>query len=87
VHIESASDIPFTLGQLFAEWGQPLTASQVGPHTVAAGEVVRVYRNGTPIAGEPGGLRFAQHNQIVVWVGPAGTTPSVPATYAFPPGL
>src|SRR5262249_26867944 len=31
IHIESATNAPFTLGQFFAEWGQPLRATQVGP--------------------------------------------------------
>ncbi|MFQ6330777.1 hypothetical protein ACLMAL_32215 [Nocardia sp. CWNU-33] len=31
IHIESETDIPFTLGQFFTEWDEPLTATQVGP--------------------------------------------------------
>src|SRR6266540_3749304 len=46
VHIESATDVPFTLGQVFTEWGQPLRADQVGPVKLSAGQVLRVFRNG-----------------------------------------
>jgi hypothetical protein len=86
VHIESATDELFTLGQLFTEWGQPLRSDQVGPVTLGGGTVLRVYRNGQPVTGDPAALRLASHNEIVVWVGPAGEQPQVPASYAFPPG-
>ncbi len=87
IHIESQADIPYTLGQLFIEWGQPLSARQVGPQRVASGEVLRVFRNGQPVSGDPAALRFAQHDEDLVWVGPASAHPTVPLTYAFPPGL
>ncbi len=86
VHIESATDIPFTLGQLFTAWGQPLRADRVGPHAIAAGEVLRVFNNGKPVSGDPGALRLTGHAEVVIWVGPATVQPSVPATFRFPPG-
>src|SRR5436305_920141 len=87
VHIESAKDIPFTLGQFFTEWGQPLTAQRVGPDPVPAGDTLRVYRNGQPVAGDPAALKFVQHDEDVVWVGPSSETPRVPSTYDFRSGL
>jgi hypothetical protein len=87
IHIESGRDIPYTLGQLFVEWGQPLPAHQVGPHRLAPGEVLRVFRNGHPVSGDPAALRFAQHDEDLVWVGPANARPTVPAAYPFPQGL
>jgi hypothetical protein len=87
VHIESGEDIPFTLGQLFTEWGQPLTSNQVGPVAAGHGEQVRVYRNGTAITGDPAALKFAAHDQLVVWLGPASGQPQVRSAYAFPSGL
>jgi hypothetical protein len=86
VHIESATDVPFTLGQVFAEWGQPLRANQVGPVAIGTGTELRVYRNGQLVAGDPAALRLGAHDEIVVWVGPTGQQPQVPASYAFPPG-
>jgi len=86
VHIESATDVPFTLGQFFAEWGQPLRADRVGPVALGPTVVARVYRNGTAVTGDPAALRFAAHDEIVVWIGPAGQTPQVPRGYAFAPG-
>jgi hypothetical protein len=86
VHIESATDVPFTLGQLFMEWGQPLQAERVGPVSIGAGQALRVYRNGQPVTSDPGALRLGAHDEIVVWVGPADQQPQVPSSYAFPPG-
>ncbi|HET6214545.1 MAG TPA: hypothetical protein VFE14_16895 [Micromonosporaceae bacterium] len=86
VHIESADDVPFTLGQVFTEWGQPLSTTQLGPVTAAAGEVVRVYRNGNQTS-DMGALRLAAHDEIVVWLGPSGSMPNVPKAYDFPAGL
>jgi hypothetical protein len=86
VHIESATDVPFTLGQVFAEWGQPLRADRVGPLTLTAGQTLRVFRNGKPVTGDPAALRLGAHDEIVVWVGAADQQPQVPASYAFPPG-
>ncbi len=86
VHIESATDVPFTLGQVFTEWGQPLRADQVGPVKLSAGQVLRVFRNGKPVTGDPAALRLGAHDEIVVWVGPTDQQPQVPSSYSFPPG-
>jgi hypothetical protein len=87
VHIESGEDIPFTLGQFFTEWGQPLDASRVGPVAVAEGERLRVYRDGKEIPGDPAAIPFTRHGAFYLWIGPAGSPPSqVPSTYNFPQG-
>jgi hypothetical protein len=67
--------------------GQPLTGNQVGPVAAGPGEQVRVYRNGTAITGDPAALKFAAHDQLVVWLGPAGEQPQVRSAYTFPSGL
>jgi hypothetical protein len=87
IHIESASDVPFTLGQLFTEWGQPLSANQIGPVKAAEGEQVRLYRNGTQVEGDPAAYTLKPHDELVLWLGPANAQPSIPSSYAFPPGL
>jgi hypothetical protein len=89
IHIESEKDVPFTLGQLFAEWGQALaTSSQVGPVVMQPGEELRVYQNGQRVPGDPGQLRFMPHAEIVVWLGDASdANPKVPTSYSFPKGL
>jgi hypothetical protein len=87
IHIESADDVPFTLGQFFTEWGQPLTATQVGQLAVPAGSELRVYRNGEQVSGNPAEMKLKAHDEIVVWVGPTGDKPKVPSSFDFPQGL
>jgi hypothetical protein len=78
VHIESPVRRPFTLGDFFAIWEQPLSATQVGP---ARGAVI-VYVNGDRVAIAPQDVRLAQHAQIQLNVG-ADVPPYV---FEFPPG-
>lgn len=87
VHIESAADIPFTLGQVFAEWGQPMTPTKVGPVALTPTETLRVFVNGKQIGGDPASHRLKAHDEIAVVVGPPGVTPQIPASYNFPAGL
>jgi hypothetical protein len=86
VHIESATERPFTLGQFFVLWDKPLSTTRVGPIEIGAGKVLRVYRDGTEVPGDPAALELTQHAEIVVWVGPSGETPKVPSSFAFPSG-
>jgi len=85
IHIESQADIPYTLGQLFIEWGQPLSTRQVGLHHLTHGEALRVFRNGRSVAGDPAALRLAQHDEDLVWVGPAKAPPQRPGHLPVPP--
>ena len=87
VHIESEKDIPFTLGQFFTEWGQPLSAVEVGPVAATSDEQVRVYRNGKLVPGNPAALKLGAHDEIVVWMGPKDANPKVPSSYNFPANL
>jgi uncharacterized protein YceK len=86
VHIESATDVPFTLGQFFTAWGHPISVNGIGSVTAGQGEQLRVYRNGTPVTGDPAALKFEAHDEIVVWIGPANQQPSVPRGFDFPAG-
>jgi hypothetical protein len=66
IHIESPStSTNFTLSQFFAEWGQPLSKTQVGP---AKGPVT-VFFNGRLYTGNPGDLPLGYHYQIQLDVG------------------
>jgi hypothetical protein len=87
VHIESAADVPFTLGQFFTEWGHPISAAGIGSMTVSGSQELRVYRNGRLITGSPADVKFEPHDEIYVWIGPSSDQPTVPATYDFPNGL
>jgi hypothetical protein len=80
IHIESPVQRTYTLGNFFDEWGQPLSASRVGP---ASGHVVALY-NGRVFKGDPRDVPLTAHAQIQLEVG----TPLVaPEQITFPNGL
>ncbi|WP_280439666.1 hypothetical protein [Nocardia cyriacigeorgica] len=87
VHIESGEDIPFTLGQFFTQWGQPLTADRVGPIQLTPLETVQLYVNGARHEGDPAAYRFVHHDEVALVVGTRWMSPTVPQSYDFPPGL
>jgi hypothetical protein len=71
LHVESPSTTEtFTLGQFFAEWGIPLSSTQVGPASgkltvffTAPGKKVGIYK------GNPANLPLGSHYQIQIDVG------------------
>jgi hypothetical protein len=66
IHIESPSlTTKFTLGQFFAEWGIPLSSTQVGP----AKGVVTAFFDGKLYKGDPASLPLGYHYQIQLDVG------------------
>lgn len=65
IHIESPSMTAYTLGQFFAIWGQPLSATQVGP---ATGRLT-VFVDGRLHRGDPAGIGLGSHEDIQVDVG------------------
>ena len=87
VHIESATDDVFTLGQLFTEWGVALNTNQVGGLEVDDTHVLQAYVNGRRLKGDPATIRLKPHLEIALWYGPAGTKAKVPKSYRFPEGL
>lgn len=74
----------FTLGQLFTQWGVRLDKSCVATYCTDDADQLLGFVNGQ-LVGDPASISFADGDQIVVWFGPRGTNPPVPATYAFPP--
>jgi hypothetical protein len=78
VHIESPVRRRFTLGDFFAIWQLPLSASQVGP---AQGEVL-TYVNGQRDPTNPPDIPLLPHARIQLDVG--GDVP--PYQFDFPPG-
>jgi hypothetical protein len=70
----------FTVGQLFAIWGQPLALTRLAGFT---GPVI-AYVNGRRWYGEPGAIPLARHSEIVLEAD--GYVPPHPS-YLFPPGL
>ena len=87
IHIESAADVPFTLGQFFTEWGQPLSGTQVGPIAIGSTEAVHLFVNGKEVTGDPAKYVLKAHDEVALWVGANGQTPQVPSSYNFAAGL
>lgn len=87
LHIESAADKAYTLGQAFTEWGVALSATQVGGLQADSGHVLATFVNGKQFTGDPATIRLKKHLEIAIWYGPTGTTPAVPKSYKFPAGL
>jgi hypothetical protein len=86
VHIESATDVPYTLGQVFTQWGVRLTTGQVGGLVTGNGKVVRAYVNGSAFTSDPATIVLRPHQEIALWYGSTSSTPQVPSSYAFPAG-
>ncbi len=75
---------PFTLGDLFAIWGQPLSAARLAGFRAPPGTHVAAYLDGRPWPGDPRALPLRRHAVIVLEV--AGHVPPH-ATYRFPSEL
>ena len=82
VHVESPTEQQFTLGQFFAVWAVPLSATQIGS---LKGERVRTWVDGKPVNADPTRIILAAHQEIVLAYGAAPKT--VPSKYDFPEGL
>jgi hypothetical protein len=87
IHIESASNDAYTLGQVFTEWGVALGGSQLGGFQVDDGHVLQAFVNGRRFQGDPATILLRPHLEIALWYGPAGAHPKVPKSYHFPAGL
>lgn len=79
IHIESPITRTYTLGNYFDIWGQPLSATQVGP---ARGLVI-AYVNGERFTGDPRSIPLTAHGLIQVDVG----KDVAPQPFTFPAGL
>src|SRR5262249_4784787 len=79
IHIESPIQRTYTLGDFFDIWGQPLTATELGPDSGA----ITAFVNGMPFTGDPRTIQLIEYNVIQLDLG----MPIVPAQdYTFPPG-
>jgi len=69
VHLEAASQKPFTLGQFFSVWGQPLSATSVAG--LAGTPLFYTIENEkvTAFTGDPRTIALAAHKEIAIVVG------------------
>ena len=82
IHVESATQRPFTLGQLFTEWGVRLKAHTIGPYVDGAGDrrvtlFVDGKRSDTPLPA----LRLADRQDIDIVVTSHGQEATSPAPF------
>lgn len=82
IHIESPSSQLYTLGQFFAIWGEPLTATQVASFPISDAEPLHAFVNGVPYEGDPGQIQLVAHAQITLEIG----RQVLPPAFTFPPG-
>lgn len=87
IHVEAAQDRPFTLGQVFTEWGVALSPDRVGGLVSGNRQELRLYVNGARVTTPPQNLVLRPHQEIVLWYGPSDQQASVPSSYPFPAGL
>ncbi len=80
LHVESPDSRVFTLGNFFAVWQQPLSATQVGP---AKGKVT-AWVDGKRFTGDPADIKLTLHAVIQLNV---GTDTPAPKPFAFTDGL
>ncbi len=84
IHIESADQRRFTLGQFFTEWGVRLGEGCVGSYC-APQTSLHVYVDGQETTTDPTQIELKAHDEIAMVI---GTPPaSVPDHYDFEPGL
>jgi hypothetical protein len=65
IHVESATNRHYTLGQFFAEWGVYLDSRCVGAYC----QGYTWYVNGKKQSGSPVGLELQPHQEIVIAIG------------------
>jgi len=88
IHVESPVVKTFTLGQFFDIWGVRFSATCIGGYCADATHSLQVWVNGAPYTGDPRMLPLSAHEEIVIAYGTQAETPTtIPASFAFAPGL
>jgi hypothetical protein len=88
VHVESATNHHYQLGDFFGVWGVKLNARCIGSYCVRQQAKLRTWVNGTPYAGNPAGIVMREHDEIVVSIGTKADLPKpIPRRYAWQAGF
>ena len=77
IHVESAKNVDYTLGQFFAEWAVFLNSQCVGAYCSG----LEWYVNGVRQTGNPENLVLKNHQEIAIVVGKPPK--QIPKTYAW----
>lgn len=88
IHVESPTPQRFSLGQFFAVWGVPLSASCIGSLCEEGDKQLKAWVNGRPVTADPTRIVLEEHQKIVLAYGtPAQEPDPVPASYDWPEGI
>ena len=88
IHVESPTTQRFSLGQFFAVWGVPLSATGIGGLRESGAKQLKAWVNGKPVAADPTRIVLDERQQITIAYGtPAQEPKPVPASYDWPEGL
>jgi hypothetical protein len=74
IHIESPTFRTFTLGEFFDIWGQPLSATRMGPAKVQRGQL-HAFVSGLRYSGDVRKIELHAHSVIVLEAGPPYAVP------------
>lgn len=80
LHVESAQDLKYQLGQFFGEWGVRLTANCLGSFKGSC-QNLQWWVNGVKQKGDPARLVLKNHQEIAISVGKQPE--KIPSTYDF----
>ena len=75
----------YTLGQLFQEWGQPLTDTEIGTLRINPSYPLTWYVNGAAVS-NPAAVVLHNHDEIWAFEDEAGAPVSPVSSFAWPPG-
>ena len=85
VHVESPTQMDFTLGKFFDIWGKAFNNTQIFDYRAGSSNPLIVYVNGQSAGGNYRDIVFHEHEEIAIVY---GTPPAqIPASYDFVPGL
>lgn len=87
IHIESSVNRAYTLGEFFTEWDVSLSPDNVGGLRVGDGKTLRIFVNGSQVAGNPAAVIINAHDEIALIYGNHQSAGPIPSRYEFPSGL
>jgi hypothetical protein len=83
IHIEAGDTRTFTLGDFFAVWRQPLSATEIAGERAGSGDSFQVTVNQQPYTGAPETIALSNREDIALQLGPPFLTLQ---PYVWPPG-
>jgi hypothetical protein len=82
IHVESPTQMDFTLGQFFKEWNVALSPTCLGTNCADATHDLKVFVDGKAFTGDPTSIKLADHEDITVAYGDKTATVT-PAHFDF----